>query len=350
MEIEMAKKCIGDQENRHKTYVENAELANRYYEGLHDRVMGSKETEQGISHGFYQILVDQLAAYLFTDPPTFDMKSTELNQKVLGALGLHYTKICKGLSIDASNHTNGWLHVWESKDKTFAYSILDGRYVMPIYARSLDRQLQAVIRSYETVNEAQESIMVYEYWTAKDCTRYWRPKEKTIESLKAYPADNNVVTHSWGRVPFIEFPNNQRKQNDLANVKRLIDTYNRVIHGYIQDVEEIQQIIFMLEGYGGTDLHEFLGELKQYKTVNAQGLSTLSVEIPTEARCKLVEILEKNIDRFGQGNLELKVGAKQTEFEIGFDQLIRLILKHLGEDPTVPIMQVWKRNSQGNRR
>ena len=71
--------------------------------------------------------------------------------------------------------------------------------------------------------------------------------------------------------------------------------YDRVYSGFFNDLEDIQEIIFVLSGYGGTNLAEFLGDLKKFKTVNLDedegkpGLSTLTIDIPVEAREKMLE-------------------------------------------------------------
>ena len=72
---------------------------------------------------------------------------------------------------------------------------------------------------------------------------------------------------------------------------------------------DIQEIIFILTGYGGTDLAPFLQDLKKYKTVKLDddgdnihsGIQTLTIDIPVEAREKLLEITRKAIFEQGQG-------------------------------------------------
>ena len=66
-----------------------------------------------------------------------------------------------------------------------------------------------------------------------------------------------------------------------------MDLKDVVVSGFANDIEDIQQIIYILENYGGTDLNEFLSDLKRYKTVktesidgNSGGLPTLSIDIP----------------------------------------------------------------------
>lgn len=97
----------------------------------------------------------------------------------------------------------------------------------------------------------------------------------------------NVYSHNFGRVPFIPFFNNGFHRDDLTPIKGLIDTYDKTYSGFINDLEDIQEIIFVLSGYEGESLSEFLTQLKKYKTIKLDsedgasgGLSTLTIDIP----------------------------------------------------------------------
>ena len=181
-------------------------------------------------------------------------------------------------------------------------------------------------------------------------------------------------------MPFIEFKNNRNMISDLKKYRDLIDIYDKVMSGYANDLEDIQQLIYILENYGGEDLKEFLGDLKRYKTIKTEtgadgrtsgGLKTLQIEIPVEARNSILEILKKQIYESGQalqqdtenfGNasgvalkffyrkLELKAGLTQIEFEKGFAKLVRVIMKFLktADWETKPITQTWTRNMISN--
>ena len=166
----------------------------------------------------------------------------------------------------------------------------------------------------------------------------------------------------------------------MKHIKNYILEKNedKVLSGFANDLEDIQQLIYILENYGGEDLKEFLGDLKRYKTVKTEtgadgrtngGLKTLQIEIPVEARKSILEILEKRIYKAAQsldmdntnfGNssgvalkffyrkLELKAGLMQIEFKRGFNQLVRAILKYLGVTEYKPIIQTWTRNMISN--
>ena len=149
-----------------------------------------------------------------------------------------------------------------------------------------------------------------------------------------------------------------------------IDAYDKVYSGFVDDLEDIQEIIFVLSGYGGTELDEFLSDLKKYKTVKldddgeSAGLSTLTIDIPVEAREKMLAMTRKEIFEQGQGVdpqpenygnasgealkfmytlLELKSGLMEIEFQISLEEFVQVICRYLGiacDD----VQQTWTRN------
>lgn len=165
----------------------------------------------------------------------------------------------------------------------------------------------------------------------------------------------NVYSHNFGRVPFIPFFNNGFHRDDLTPIKGLIDTYDKTYSGFINDLEDIQEIIFVLSGYEGESLSEFLTQLKKYKTIKLDsedgasgGLSTLTIDIPVEAREKMLQMTRKSIFEQGKGIdpdpqnfgnssgtalkylyslLELKAGMAEMEFRSGFEELIKAICR-----------------------
>ena len=143
----------------------------------------------------------------------------------------------------------------------------------------------------------------------------------------------------------------------------------------MNDLEDIQEVLFVLAGYEGEDLGEFLQKLKKYKTIkvdsdeDGQGsLNTLTIDIPVEAREKMLAMTRKSIFEQGMGIdpdpqnfgnssgvalsylyslLELKAGLMETEFRPGFGRLVRAICRHEGI-PIENIVQTWTRTSVRN--
>ncbi len=315
-----------------------------------------RNADNRVSHNWFNILVNQKAGYMFAFPPTFDVYDTKINKLILENLGENFAKTCKDLCINASIYGASYLHFWENNG--FSYTVIDTREIIPIYKSGLNSELDGVIRVYEE-EISSKMHFVYEYWDEEKVSVFY--ENDGIKPYHKFKSKKNVFYHNFGVVPFIEFKNNNLKTSDLHSVKSLIDVYDKIYSGFVNDIEDVQQVIIVLTNYGGEDLHTFLSDLKRYKTIgiekedqnDASGISTMSIDIPIEARSKVLEMTRRQIFVSGQGVdpenttfatasgvaikhlyglLELKCGLLETEFKVSFSKLIRAILRYLGED------------------
>lgn len=400
MDIEVIKKLIRKYQPGHAEFVAKAERARRYYRNqtdiLYPEPKEKREKEDNplrnadnrIPFNFHGLLVNQKASYMFTAPPLFDLGSKEANKSLTAFLGDKYSKVCKDLCIDASNCTVSWLHTWRAADGAWHYAAVPAEQIIPVWSKSLERELLGVLRTYPDTDEnTGDSYTVYEYWNDAECNAYRLKAGDSLEQLLPYPmflVDPELCEmsaqyrHDTGEVPFFPFFNNNIDTNDLENIKPLIDTYCKVFSGFVNDLEDIQEVIFVLTNYGGQDLRQFLREMKDYKAIQVEnegdgdksGVSTLTIELPVEAREKLLTITRKCIFEQGQGIdpdpenfgnssgvalnflyslLELKSGLQETEFKLGFGRFIRCICRLQGipiKDDT--IVQTWTRTSVKN--
>lgn len=365
---------------------QNISISRKYYDNENDIMRSGvnpssidsdplRNADNRISNNYHQDIVDEKASYMFTYPVLFDLDNNqELNKLVVSTLGDEFESISKDLCIEASNCATAWIHYWVDIDtNSFEYAIVDTEQIIPVYDGTLKKRLQEVYRYYESTVNGVDAV-IFEHWTKDTFTKYYLKGSINSSDLKMLVPQEEIL-HSLERVPFIEFANNKRKQNDLKKYKHLIDLEDKVLSGFANDLEDIQQIIYILEDYGGEDLKEFLGDLKRYKAIQTEsgngggGVKTLQIDIPVEARKIILDelpkriynagqALDKNIESFGQASgvalkffyrkLELKAGLTETEFKKGFKELIRAILRHFKKDVNVNIQQTYTRNMIAN--
>ena len=400
MDIEVIKKLIRKYQAGHTDFVRQIAKARAYYRNETDIMFPPLKEEREkkekplrnadnrIPFNFHGLLVNQKASYMFTAPPLFDLGEKKANKDLVKFLGDKYPKLCKDLCIEASNCTVGWLHVWCDKKSTWKYAIVPAEQVIPVWSDSLEKELLGVFRSYQNIDDdTGDTYIIYEYWNETECAAYRLKAGDELDQLLPYQmflvdpmlceyAD--TYQHGVGEVPFFPFFNNNIDTDDLKNIKPLIDTYCKVFSGFVNDLEDIQEVIFVLTNYGGANLGQFLRDLKDYKAIQIEsdgdgdhsGVSTLTIELPVEAREKLLEITRKCIFEQGMGIdpdpqnfgnssgvalqflyslLEQKAGLQETEFRLGFGRFIRCVCRLNGisiKDDT--IVQTWTRTSVQN--
>jgi SPP1 family phage portal protein len=414
MDLENVKKVINAYADVHAMYLKDALTAERYYKNetdilfepskareqaekdkdgelvTHEIASPMRNADNRIPFNFHGLLVNQKASYMFTAPPMFDIGSDAANKSLNAFLGDKYPKVCKDLCVEASNKKTGWIHVWKSaEDGAFHYAVVPSEQIQPIWSKSLDRKLLGVLRIYHDVDDTGDEFDVYEIWNDKECSMYKVPAGRTVnDGLMPYNnfilvdagvnRETNTYQHGMGEVPFFAFDNNNIHTDDLKNIKPLIDVYCKVFSGFVNDLEDIQEVIFVLTNYGGADLTEFLSDLKYYKTIKVEndgdgdnsGVSTLTIDLPVEAREKLLTITRKCIFEQGMGIdpdpqnfgnssgvalkflyslLELKSGLMETEFKPSFGRFIRCVCRVLNitiKDDAV--VQTWIRTMVQN--
>jgi SPP1 family phage portal protein len=388
MELDVMKKLIKKYQTGHSDFIQRSSVAERYYRNETDILFRPKEEKEDspirnadnrIPRNFHGLIVNQKSSYAFTAPPLFDVGNTAANKQITETLGDEYAKNCMELCINAANCSVGWVHYWEDEEG-FQWAVVDSKQIIPVWDKGLKRRLIGAFRVYESIDEETgDTYTIYEYWTDTECQTFRRNNGMNVdEGLEYYnmfvnPESSEMIAeyrHDFGEVPFIPFFNNNTHTDDLKNIKPLIDVYDKVFSGFIDDLDDVQELIFVLSGYGGTELNGFLQDLKKYKAISLDadadgnpGVSTLSIEIPIEARNSVLEATRKAIFEQGQGFdprpenfgnqsgvalkfmyalLEMKTGLMETGFRLGFSRLIRAICKSKGIQCGT-IIQTWTR-------
>lgn len=352
-----------------------------------------RSADNRVSSNYHQLLVDQEAGYVSTIPPTIDVEDDTLNSKIKDTLGDNFGLRMTQLVVDAANAGVSWLHYWIDDSNQFRYGIVPPDQVTPIYSNDLDKKLLAVRRTYQQLNpDDGKYYKVHEYWTNKDVTVY-KSKSSNYSDLQAMDdrftsvdistgtgmGTSNVLNHNFGRIPFIPFPKNKYERPDLLKYKGLIDVYDNVYNGFVNDVDDVQEVILVLTNYGGEPLDEFRKSLKEDKAIkidsvgtgDKSGVETLTIDIPTEARNSLLSITKSDIFIHGQGidptnfeannatgvaikmlysHLELKASMTESYFRDSLNQLVRAILNwlHAPDADGRKINQTWTRTAIQN--
>lgn len=109
---------------------------------------------------------------------------------------------------------------------------------------------------------------------------------------------------TWGRIPWIMWKYNNDNIDALKPIRCFIDIMDIDLSDLANNVDDIQDAIWILENYQGQSIKQFMEDLKIKKAINLGDggkAESKTVEIPTEAREKLYDRCEKNIYRFGRG-------------------------------------------------
>ncbi len=299
--------------------IRNREIT--YWDGVTQKVDSSKANNK-IANPFMKLLVDQKVSYIVGKPITYTCQDKKLEELLNEQLGDWFGDILTQWVQGACNKGIEFIHVYIDEDGELDYAIIPAEQVIPVYDSQFQKKIMYLIRYYvmevqdENTGVFQQRYKV-EWWTKDkveffmetsngyfipDDTVYPNPRFHWVSFNTIDPT--NVEGNSWGRVPFVELPNNDYRRSDLYSIKALIDIYDMAISDWANNLVDIQEAVWKLIGYSGTDLKTFLSDLKTFKAIKLDtdgDAEPLKIEIPYESRENFLKVVEKNIYELGQG-------------------------------------------------
>lgn len=376
------------------------------------RMKGSNplhSADNRISMNRHRIAVDQKAGYLFASPPQFDLPEDDsdagdeqLLQDVNNTIGTQWTKVIRQLGTDAANAGRAWLAYWKDNGTgAFDYWYVNPLTCVPIYDRStVKKKLLYFMRIYTYSDDNGNAATRYEIWNDKQVAYLVRPEASATNRRPAIDYELlpdgawGIQAHNYGRIPFIEFRNNAAALPDLIMYKDIIDALDKLMSGFANDIDDIQEIIWVIKNYRGGDDTPVYGAdgnvllddhgnpimrpvdrlqmMKAKKIIDVDehgGVDALKGEIPFQARQAFRDILKEEFwtsamavdphpDTTGNqsgvyidflyGLLELKSSLVETEFRPSIDEFLQTVVQFLGGDTSKQFTQTWKRTKPQN--
>ncbi|MFG6671069.1 phage portal protein [Bacillus subtilis] len=309
-------------------YMNQADIKKKlryYYEGGIRKVDTDKPNNR-ISHNWHKLLVQQKTQYLVGKPITFNAEDENFLKLVNDFVNEEFDDVLNQLLKNASNKGREWLHPFVDEEGKFDFIRIPAEEVCPVYDTTKKRNLLYAIRYYDIKTIDDEFIRKVELYTDQQIFYYVMHDGELVLDFeyKRNPESHfylGETGYGWGRVPLIEFKNNDEGVSDLVFYKDLIDQYNNTISNNANTFDEMQDVIYELKNFGGQDLGEFMTNLKHYKAVEVRedgGLELKTVDVPIDSANTHLDRLEENIYRFGQGvnNNPDKVGNSPTNVAI----------------------------------
>lgn len=303
-----------------------------------------------IPHPFLQLLINQKTSYICAKPvnvttkepdvkdpknPTPEEKkliqiAQEFQTAIDDQLGDKFNQLIPESVIGTSQKGFEAIKFYIDPNGELRFTIVPAEGCIPIYDTQHQDRLVALIRyyTYQFINAKGEKKDLYklEYYTDKDVT-YWEQQEDG-----SYIKDPNYLInpaghfhtyntqkpgvreqHSWGRVPFVIVKNNPAMTTDLEPIKLLIDSYDKVKSGWINDLEDFDQMIYVLKNYAGVrdetkdgyhELAMVVDSIKKHGIIMVEGegdVKTLKADIPVEAKEKFLKLTWGEIYYFAEG-------------------------------------------------
>ncbi|PTF49662.1 phage portal protein [Staphylococcus chromogenes] len=301
--------------NDHKPKIEDITVGERYYNHDPDVLrLAPKLDNRGeidplkpdwrMYTNYHQNLVDQKVAYAVANPVTFSSDDDKSLKTIQEVLNHKWDDKLVDILTAASNKGVEWLQPYIDENGEFKTFRVPAEQAIPIWTNKERDTLKAFIRYYRL--DGAERV---EYWTDTDVTYYEYQDGILIPDY--YHGEEHIQSHyyvgnkrvSWGRVPFIPFKNNPQEMSDLFMYKTIIDAMDKRLSDTQNTFDESTELIYILKGYEGQDLDEFMRNLKYYKAINVDGsgVDTIQIEVPVQSSKEYLGMLRDYVIEFGQG-------------------------------------------------
>ncbi|MDO5048250.1 MAG: phage portal protein, partial [Anaerococcus sp.] len=318
------------------------------------------QANEKLSHGIFHQLVDEKVEYSFSNPASITSENQKIADRITELLGDDFQYELESLAYEASKKGVAWVRPYIDLDGQFRLFIAKSEQIIPGWKDSRHEDLDYLIRYYDTqvfrfgrfVN-----VVNVEVWFS-DEVKYYRIDGGQLLRIQNeeghFWADGSPET--WGIVPWIAFKNNRGELSDLQFVKTLIDAYDGSRSEVANFVKDVRNLIYVLKGYDGESLDEFLKGLMTYRAIiidsdEDAGVDTLTPQMDITSIKQHYEQIKQDIFDYGQGvnrnldkfgsapsgvalkflfsGLDLKNNQIEAEFRRGFNRLIDFIFKYL---------------------
>ena len=138
----------------------------------------------------------------------------------------------------------------------------------------------------------------------KKVTKFGDDNVVNVDSSETETPFQTTEVLSWNKIPWVEWKYTDDNIDALQPIKCFIDIMDINLSDLANNIDDIQDCVWVLENYTGQSIKQFMEDLKIKKAINLGEdgkAESKTTEIPTEARDKLYEKCEKNIYRFGRG-------------------------------------------------
>lgn len=292
-------------------------ILGRQMSSMRDGIPMDDDTSNNrIPHPFHRTITDQKVSYLTGKPITIDIKSGNKND--LNNIFNDYFNdlICETIK-ESTNTGVAWWHIYIDENGDFNFILIPSEEIIPIYDNNFQNKLQQVVRYYgiPVIDKNGNNITRYkvEIWDNEKVTFYVQDEQgnyyfDTTEPINpryhyyVISYNEQITNHSWGRVPFVKFENNNECTSDLLLYKSLIDVFDLTVCNWSNSFADLQDVIFMIYGHTG-DPYEIRRNIMTNKLIfldENSKIEPLTINIPYESRLSFLKEIKENIFTFGQ--------------------------------------------------
>lgn len=212
-----------------------------------------------IANAYASYITDTLVGYFIGEPVTYTSNDNVLIQDLNMILEYNdeadeNAELAKNASIYGVAYEMLYL---SEEDKMIRFKALNPKEVIPIFDKTVEQNLLAVMRYYEDYDYVEDNTYtIVEVIDSKMVRRY--KLDTGLSLLEEYP-------HYFSMVPVAIFKNNEDETGDFEHVISLIDAYDKMESDSLNDFEYFVDAYLAL--YGFTADSEDIAQMKENRVL-----------------------------------------------------------------------------------
>lgn len=212
-----------------------------------------------IANAYASYITDTLVGYFIGEPVTYTSNDNVLIQDLNMILEYNdeadeNAELAKNASIYGVAYEMLYL---SEEDKMIRFKALNPKEVIPIFDKTVEQNLLAVMRYYEDYDYVDDNTYtIVEVIDSKMVRRY--KLDTGLSLLEEYP-------HYFSMVPVAIFKNNEDETGDFEQVISLIDAYDKMESDSLNDFEYFVDAYLAL--YGFTADSEDIAKMKENRVL-----------------------------------------------------------------------------------
>ena len=227
---------------------------------IKNRVMSDpSKPNNKIANAYASYITDTLVGYFIGEPITYTANDDVLLQDLNMILEYNdeadeNAELAKNASIYGVAYEMLYL---SEEDKMIRFKSLNPKEVIPIFDKTVEQNLLAVMRYYEDYDYVEDNTYTIVEVIDSEMVRRYK-LDTSLSLLEEYP-------HYFSMVPVAIFKNNEDETGDFEQVISLIDAYDKMESDSLNDFEYFVDAYLAL--YGFTADSEDIAQMKENRVL-----------------------------------------------------------------------------------
>lgn len=306
-------------EFRHSPQYQDMLAAERYYYNRSDVQRKTNElagrSNVKMEHPILRKIIGQKASFLLAKPFSVGTEDSAYAEALNAVFDRGFRKKLRLFVADAVKYGIAWMQPYVDDRGDLAFMRIPATQVIPIWEDDEHERLQAFIRVYPQiiyVGTRKQEVMHAELWTTEG-VRYFVSSgpghEFVVDKEHGDESHDYTEPHfyhrgkamNWDNVPIIWLKYNDEEKPLCYYLREMIDEINWQNSVTADELRDIAKFIYVLKNYGGTDLGEFVSDLRHYMAISVVddgGVDKLTSDINIDAVMSFLDNTRRDLYDF----------------------------------------------------